>query len=78
MAVTVTIRTVDDQVVPVPVDGVLVSIFDSTGTTFLTSGVTGSITPGSGEVPFSLPGSVGGITYKALLYKIKDCGLNMG
>jgi hypothetical protein len=66
MAVTVTIRTVDDQVVPVGIVSVLVSIFNSTGTTFITSGTTAGV---AGEVQFSLPGSVGGITYVARLFK---------
>jgi hypothetical protein len=64
--VTVTIRTVDDQLVPALVDGVTVDVFDSTGLVFLASGVTGAVTPGNGEVQFSLPG---GVDYVARLYK---------
>lgn len=67
--VTVTIRTIDDQGTPAPIDGVLARIFDALGTTFITAGTTGAVVPGSGEVAFSLPGSAGGITYQVQLYK---------
>lgn len=63
--VTVTIRTIDDQVVPVAIAGVLVSIFDATGVMFVTSGTTNGV----GEVQFSLPADLAGITYVARLFK---------
>jgi hypothetical protein len=66
--VTVTIRVVDDDATPAPIDDVLVRVFNSGGT-FLTSGVTGSVTPGSGEVDFTLNGEVAGEDYSVLLSK---------
>lgn len=66
--VTATVRTVDDQAVPVPIDGVLVRVFDLSEV-FVVSGLTGAVTPGSGEVDFSLNGSVGGVGYSVLLSK---------
>lgn len=65
--VTVTIQVVDDEAIPAIMDGVLVRVFDATGTTFLASGITGTITPG--EVDFSLTGDVPGINYLAFLSK---------
>ncbi len=59
---TVTILVQDDEVVPSPVDGVTVRVFDATGTTFITSGVTGAVTPG--EVDFSLNGDDPPILYQ--------------
>jgi len=64
--VTVTIRTIDDQVGPVAITGVLVSIFDASGASFITSGTTSGV---NGEVQFSLPSSAGGVTYVARLFK---------
>jgi hypothetical protein len=61
---SVTIRTVDDQTVPVPMDGVLVQVFSSDGETFVTSGVTTS-----GEVELALDGDEVGIEYLALLQR---------
>lgn len=66
--VTATVRTVDDQAVPVPIDGVLVRVFDLADV-FIASGTTGVVVPGSGEVNFSLNGSVGGVGYYVLLSK---------
>jgi hypothetical protein len=63
--VTVTIRTLDDQLTPVGIADVLVNIFDATGAVFITSGTTSVL----GEVQFSLPGSPTGITYVARLFK---------
>jgi len=57
------IRVVTDDAIPVPVDNVLVQIFSSDGTTFITSGLTGNVTPTSGELEISLDGSAGGTTY---------------
>lgn len=64
--VTVTIRTIDDQLTPAGIAGVTVDIFDDTGAVFITSGVTAGA---AGEVAFSLPGSVGGTSYLARLFK---------
>lgn len=66
--VTVTIRTVDDDPSPAAIDDVLVRVFDSVGA-FLTSGTTGAVTPGSGEVDFTLNGEVAGEDYTVLLSK---------
>jgi hypothetical protein len=54
---TVNVVVKDDQIVPQPVDAVVVRVFDSTGTTFITEGTTGVPTPGSGSVQFTLNGS---------------------
>lgn len=51
---TVDILVQDDEVVPQPVDGVTVRVYDSSGTTLITSGVTGAVT--SGHVEFTLDG----------------------
>jgi hypothetical protein len=45
----------DSQVVPEPVDDVLVRIFNEAGDTFITSGTTGAVVPGSGEVELTVP-----------------------
>jgi hypothetical protein len=66
--VTVTVRTVDDEAVPAPIDGVLVRVFDSVGA-FLASGTTGAVTPGNGEVDFTLNGEVAGEAYTVILSK---------
>lgn len=50
-----------DDIVPVPVDGVSVFVYDSTGTTLITSGVTG--TP-VGHVQFMLSGGSSSIDYQ--------------
>jgi hypothetical protein len=65
--VTVTVRTVDDQGVPVIIDGVLVRVFDAPGDTYITEGTTGSVTPG--EVDFTLFGNAGGVDYTLVLSK---------
>ena len=52
---TVQITVVDTQVVPQPIDGVTVRVFDATGTTFITEGITGGVTPG--VVEFTLTGT---------------------
>lgn len=52
---TVLVNVQDDQVVPQPVDGVVVRVFDSTGTTFITQGTTGPAP--AGQVMFTLNGS---------------------
>lgn len=51
---TVTIHVLTDDLSPVPVDGVSLRIYDSTGTTLITSGVSGAVTTGVLEV--TLPG----------------------
>ncbi len=59
---TVLITVQDDEVVPSPVDGVTVQVYDSTGTTLQTSGVTGAVNPG--EVEFILNGDDPPIEYQ--------------
>lgn len=66
--VTVTIHTVDDQPVPAAIDDVLVRVFDELDV-YLTEGLTGAVTPGSGEVDFTLPGDIDGIDHIVRLYK---------
>jgi hypothetical protein len=51
---TVEITVNDDQVVPEPVDGVVVRVFDETGTTLITSATTGAVL--TGKVQFTLDG----------------------
>lgn len=51
---TVDVLVQDDEVTPNPVDGVNVLVYDATGTTLQTSGITG--TPTAGHVEFSLNG----------------------
>ena len=58
---TVLVTVVDDQVVPQPVDGVVVRVFDATGATFITEATTGGVNPG--EVDFSLNGDDPPIQY---------------
>jgi hypothetical protein len=64
MSVQVTIRTVDDQVVPVAISGVRVMLF-TPALAYLTEG----LTDGAGEIMFPLDGSAGGTAYKVQLYK---------
>jgi len=52
---TVEITVKDDQLVPQLVDDVVVRVYDSTGTTLITSGTTGDVI--TGKVQFTLPGS---------------------
>ena len=52
---TVLVSVNDDQVVPQPVDGVVVRVFDATGTTFITEATTGVPLPG--QVMFTLNGA---------------------
>jgi hypothetical protein len=52
---TVEVTVQDDQVVPQPVNGVVVRVFDSTGTSFITEATTG--VPLSGKVQFTLNGA---------------------
>lgn len=66
--VLVTIRTVDDQAMPVPLDDVLVSVYDEAGI-FITEGLTGVVTPGSGEFELTLWGDAGGTIYEVRLRK---------
>lgn len=58
--VTVTVR-VEDDLTAAAVDGVLVRVYDSLGTTFITEGSTLDSAPG--EVEFTLLGDGPGITY---------------
>ena len=66
--VTVTVRVVDDQPTPAPIDGVLVRVFDDADV-FLVEGTTGVSVPGSGEVYFTLNGEIGGVPYTLRLSK---------
>jgi hypothetical protein len=67
-AVTATFRVVSDEATPAPVDGVAVRVF-SLADAFVTEGVTGAATPGSGEVNLTLDGDVGGTGYIVRLGK---------
>lgn len=62
---TVDILVQDDEVGPSPVDGVTVLVYDVTGTTLLTSGVTGAVT--SGHIQFPLEGG----TNSSVLYQLR-------
>jgi len=52
-----------DDVVPVPVDGVVVRVYDAAGTTLITSGTTGAPAD-PGHVEFTLNGEVAPDTYQ--------------
>jgi hypothetical protein len=52
--VPLTVRVVSDDAVPVPLDGFLIQAYTNPGDVFVTSGLTGNVTPGSGEVDLSL------------------------
>lgn len=65
----VTVKVSVEDAGATPVDGVLVRVFQSDGTTFVTEGSTGNPTPGSGEVSFTLLGDGPGITYVLRLSK---------
>ena len=53
---TVDILVESDDVVPVPIDGVVVRVYDATGTTLITSGTTGA-PAATGHVEFTLDGT---------------------
>lgn len=63
---TVEITVQDDQVVPALVDDVTVRVFDATGSTLITEGVTGSVLPG--KVQFTLDGDDPPETYQLRFY----------
>lgn len=64
---TVLVNVQDDQVVPQPVDGVVVRVFDATGTTFITQGTSGPVP--AGQVMFTLNGAgPTPITYQLRFY----------
>jgi len=63
---TVEITVQDDQVVPALVDGVVVRVFDSTGTTFITEGTSGAVDPGTVQV--TLNGDNPAIQYQLRFY----------
>ena len=69
--VTVTIRTVDDQGVPVPIDDVLVRVYNDSDV-FITEGLTGVAVPTSGEIEFLLNGEPVAVTYRLRLSKVRD------
>jgi hypothetical protein len=66
--VLVTIAAVTDDVVPAPIDGVDVFIYDEFDA-FVAQGVTGDPTPGSGEYETLLPGDGPGIDYTLRFFK---------
>lgn len=66
-AVTVTVAVEDEATDPV--DGVLVQVYDAAGTVFLTEGLTGDPTPGTGIVEFTLTGDGPGISYTIRMSK---------
>jgi len=63
---TVVVSAQDDQLTPQPVDGVVVRVFDDTGTTFITEGTTGSYLPG--KVMFTLNGDASPVSYQLRFY----------
>lgn len=63
---TVEVAVYDDQVVPEEVDGVVVRVFDSTGTTLITEATTGDVL--SGKVDLTLDGSGSGTAYQLRFY----------
>lgn len=65
---TVQVLVVDDQVVPQPLDGVVVRVFDSAGAVFITSGTTGDVIPGA--VEFTLDGGDPPTRYQLRFYRI--------
>jgi hypothetical protein len=65
---SIDILVLSDEIIPVVVDGVVVRVFDDTGTTFITDGVTGFPSL-PGHVLFTLNGSASpGTTYQLRLY----------
>lgn len=64
--VTVKISTVDDALVPQPIDLVTVRVFDNADV-YITEGLTGSMIPG--EVEFTLNGDGPGVAYRIRLAK---------
>lgn len=66
--VSTTFRVASDAVTPAPVDGVAVRVFTSSDV-FVTEGVTGLVTPGSGELELTLNGEPSGTTYIVRLAK---------
>lgn len=59
---TVRVTVLNDELAPEPVDDVVVRVYDSTGTTFITQAVSGDVNPG--EVEFTLNGDADGILYQ--------------
>jgi hypothetical protein len=53
---TVDILVESDDIVPVPIDGVVVRVYDAAGAVFVTEGTTGA-PAATGHVEFSLPGT---------------------
>lgn len=64
---TVAVTVVSDDLVPVPIDGVLVRVFDQTGASFITSGITGGVVPG--VVEFTLNGEAVPVVYQLRFFK---------
>jgi hypothetical protein len=65
---TVDVLVEDDQIVPAPVDGVVVRVFDATGTTLITEGTTGA-PAAAGHVEFSLDGDDPAVQYSLRFFK---------
>lgn len=64
---TVIVSVLNDEPVPQPVDGVVVRVFDSTGTTFITQATTG--VPLTGQAMFTLNGAgPAGVVYQLRFY----------
>lgn len=63
---TVLITVLDTELSPNPVDDVVVRVYDSTGTTLITAGTTGTVNPG--EVEFTLDGDADGELYQLRFY----------
>lgn len=64
---TVTVTVLSDDLVPVPVDDVIIRVFDETGTTLITSGTTGDPLP-DGAVEFTLDGDAVPVRYQLRNY----------
>ncbi len=64
---TVKITVVDDQLVPEPVDGIVVRVFNEAGV-LITQAESGVLTPG--VITLDLPGSLDGTNYELRFFKI--------
>ena len=64
--VTVSFHTLDDQLAPIPIDGVVVRVFSALDV-YVTEGVTGGVM--AGQLDLVLPGDTPGIQYLVRLFK---------
>lgn len=64
---TVVISVQDDQIVPQPLDGVVVRVFDATGTTLITEATSGSYLPGKAQITLNGAGPTP-VTYQLRFY----------